>query len=321
MTRTSCASRPRAVDRSQDALNTHPEYVLHVGDPRAWSELPSCLGRPFTLPPARHVADVYGALAALARQERVTLRAVVLDADSFGRAELEFFRVLARVFPRVAVFVHGGPRSATWLSEALSLGARDLRESDALAAFQQAANRNTPSAIGIDTDGRTHDMATEQPGLDEPASTAGPDLRSYSSADAVPSDDLVTPATADAAPIRVPWRDYTGTPLRTPPAQPQPVNEHTSPLPGERASPVDEQVGGPPDDDRTAPLSVGQPERRNQPEEYEPLLTEEELRALLEDEFPEETDLIRDPGAARDEGPSGLTSATSWRSARGHSRD
>ena len=95
---------------------------------------------------------------------------------------------------------------------------------------------------------------------------------------------VVTPEAEDLpeGPVRVPWLKYQDAPVRSGPKRQAVSEEEVEPVNEEEVERViEEEV------QRASTDELRTPERSPAPasEEYEPLLTEEELRALLGDDF------------------------------------
>ena len=224
--------------------------------------------------------DVYRGLARLTRlaqdsEARSSLRAVFVQVDDLGPADMEFFSVTSRVLPRTPVLVYCSDRLHLHTEKALECGATDHASPEIIARL---AARDTES-----TDDRTAVLEALTPSPAARPGEAGVDLEPQAT-DVVPrcvampevvrdapqpqSQALVgldEPGDDTTAPTRVPWLKYENRPVRQAPQRiaPQPTAavEPTADRQPEDASP------------------------RKRPDATEPLLTEEELRALLGDDI------------------------------------
>ena len=215
--------------------------------------------------------DVYRGLARLASlakdgEGRSSLRAVLVQVDDLGPPEMEFFSITSRVLPRTPVLVYGSDRLQSRVEKALEYGATDraspeiiarLAARDADTTDEDTANREAPAPT-----------ITAQPG------EAGIDLESDAVQEPAAGLEIVRddpppqtdePEIETTAATRVPWLDYENRPVRQAPRR-------TAPQP---TSAVESK-----EDDQPEEASA-----RKRPSATEPLLTEEELRALIGDDI------------------------------------
>jgi len=196
------------------------------------------------------IGDVYRALARIGRDHDRAVRAVVVCTDELTPAELEFFELLRRLRRDVALGVYGTGRSR--LDRCVALGAQEVHS--------DAALRELIGFVDRPDEGACHSGRATQAPLAfeiEPARTTPPPVIVDEGDEDEIEDSLET---ADPAPgaIRVPWLNYEGGPNRAaPPRSPQSAE---SDRPAQASS-------------HTARVP------------YEPLLTDEELRALIGDDF------------------------------------
>jgi len=202
------------------------------------------------------VRDVYHALASLLRDE-IARCAVFVNVDHLEPEEFEFFSIVARRKELPPVYVFGAGDAADAMRRAVQLGAAGHATVELIrtglvhqASSEQASALENSARNAADREplvGGTATITSEPeaepaPPLDEPVDRGE---------DAAPDD--ADEDTGDGAPeLRVPWRDYEDHPERQAPTR------------------------RPPDDlpDRAEPGEQGDTH-------HEPLLTQEELRALI----------------------------------------
>lgn len=223
--------------------------------------------------PVQTVSDVYHALLYLIRGGVTAYPAAIVCVDEMEQAELEFFTLLSQQHHCPPVYVYGHERSLSKLGRAIELGATG--EANHEVVQQLVRLDTTPEVRHVWKDRERPTVATE------PESSGTREVATWESEDVEPilADDAIDVATSEPAPsdgdaeiahagedddtetpVRVPWRSYDDTGRRSPPRRSPPP--HTSP-----------HVG-------TADAN------RSRPEPYEPgpLLSEEELRALIGDD-------------------------------------
>lgn len=200
--------------------------------------------------------DVYHALASLLT-DGIDRCAVFVNVDHLEPEEFEFFSIVARRKEMPPVYVFGAGDAADAMRRAVQLGAAGQATAELIhtVLVQQASGGEAPapgnSARNVaDRDpivGEAEAVATEPIG--EPA----PPLDEFLDRGEDPAPDDAADDTGEGAPeLRVPWRDYEDHPARQAPT---------------RRSPND------------AP-DRAQPEEQDDTH-HEPLLTQEELRALI----------------------------------------
>lgn len=230
---------------------------------------------------ALHVEDCgdpYRGLARLCRDDREAPRAVVVCVDGFGKPEMEFFSIISRTRPRTYVYVYGDERAASLIATAIELGAAGKATDDVI--YNLAATATQPSTESP-TAAPPRTVTPEEPIVEASMSAAAPKdslsspSRAGDFATAVSSEPLIAvpAAPAESSPeltdkpgygeraeeaasessVRVPWRRYKGGPVRKGPQ--------------ERKSPSDDE-----DTILHAKPRVSS---------HEPLLTDEELQALI----------------------------------------
>lgn len=271
-----------------------------------------------------HCPHVYLGLATILRNRNPSsgsahaapVVGVVVHVDDLTAGEFEFFELVERNRRDVPVFVYG-PRSADKVVQALHSGARGLATREALAALRSRhPERNDavkppdrPSTViatdikpVISIDPAQGDAATRlEPPRELSQEVAHPENQVPQSS---VSPSKATPAAAaPSAPVsledadenseeppsvvRVPWLRYNGGPERTAPGQRvKPAAANETP-----------RTEDPPVELFSSPCSMS--------DVYEPLLTEQELAALLGDEVSDITAAERDMLAGDGEKPGG----------------
>lgn len=215
------------------------------------------------------LGDVYAALARLGRADRTAVRAVFVCIDVIGAPELEFFAVVRRVARQVKVYVYGDDRCARRLAKAVERGAagcvtdeliQDLAEINA--APEQTTVPSPPPVTAVAHESASWGGQVVVPPCPE-EEVDGSSISPGHAAGECPEIDEEEPSLADesAAPegVRVPWLRYADRPTRGAPRVDDPA---AGPVPAESSRAVT------PDMFRS-----------------EPLLTEEELQALLGDDI------------------------------------
>ena len=217
------------------------------------------------------LTDIYRGLARLAclamdGEAPSSLRAVLVQVDDLGPPEMEFFSITSRVLPRTPVLVYGSDRLQSRVEKALECGATDRASPETIARLaageadstdEDPANRKA-AAPTLAAQPVEEGVELESDAVQEPA--AFPQVVRD---DPPPPEDQ--PENETTAATRVPWLDYENKPVRQAPRR-------TAPQP---TSPVE-----PKEDDQPKEASA-----RKRPSATEPLLTEEELRALIGDDI------------------------------------
>lgn len=217
-------------------------------------------------------SDVYRGLARLMRlaqdgQARAALRAVFVQIDDLGPPEMEFFSLTSRVLPRIPVLVYGSDRHQSLVQKTLDCGATDRVSPEVIARltaydaestddFTEVPEAPAPVAQPVEAGA---DLEPPAPVMFPKTETMPEDVRN----DSPPPVDQ--PEDETATTTRVPWLKYENRPARQAPRRvaPQPT------------SPVEPKEDHLPDE-------VREPKG---PNAIEPLLTEQELRALLGDDI------------------------------------
>lgn len=256
-----------------------------------------------------HYRDVYRALAAIGSNEPAL---VIVDVGWLPSVGFEFFEIMARSHPDVALLVTAPTEGDARVRDALARGARSRVSVDAISdclprpvEMKPAPLVGERSAAPIDeipsdtfaSAGNVFDAELDErlnaalDAVDEPAAEVPEGIRTGVEADAEPApalaadeeSDEVNDADAHAGDnddddgpadsrTRVPWLRYDDRPKRTPP-QRTPPQRTTPPAAATPEPAAPPRVESP----RLAPERV-EPAR---PRRDEPLLTEEELAALL----------------------------------------
>ena len=206
--------------------------------------------------PVETCYDVYRGLAKACKDSGSSFRALILCMDVLGSFELEFFTVIARARPHLPVYIYGETAEGTRKARALESGA----VSDVTDEVLDCLADQSPAVQRIDT--TLDDRLVREADAAEPRASA---LADSAQAEACGSalDEQVEPAVEEHdSPVQLPWLSRAGGPVRR--------------GPGERA-PVEDAAA--PDETRDENTSIRGP--------HEPLLTDEELRALMGDDLPE----------------------------------
>jgi hypothetical protein len=205
--------------------------------------------------------DVYRGLARLGRGGTDAPKAVLVCADDLGSPELEFFSITSRLGCGAVVYVYGDGRSEARVARAIELGATGRADEQVIRTLGSAAPLPEPSA-SRDT-GETVQVESTATGAERPETpteTGSPvESTVQTPAEVLPEPQKVEECEREVreSPVRVPWLRYGSTPERTPPQR------HRS------------------RSDQPAPVESS----KRRPSVHEPLLTEEELQALIGDDI------------------------------------
>jgi len=231
----------------------------------------------------RHCPDVFRALARIGRDPLI--RGVIVDLSAVNPSHMEFFSLVGRVQPDLAVYVASGLDTARQrVGEAIDLGATgELTDSAAatLMASCRANDRNHAGNIVTNTAGArcaarpASPVEKQSPVQQVDVSLIASDERAASPVITNPPVDPEGESPVPQEPgdrqttetARVPWLRYTDAPGRK--------------KPGAARQPP---VRRPPEVEQSDPVVVHPPH-----EEHEPLLTDEELAALLGDDGPDDS--------------------------------
>lgn len=190
--------------------------------------------------------DVYRALARTCKSPDGTLRALIVSLDALGTSELEFFSVVARARPNLPVYIYGETATAARRAGALASGASGEATDDVIdrLAGQRPIELGTPRQDVQPPEVVAESRMTAEES-DDPMSDADESARH--------DDDDFGRA------VQVPWLSRKDGPVRR---QPQ------GPVRTEDSKCVDD----------------GEEKRAAIGDLHEPLLTEEELQALIGDD-------------------------------------
>ncbi len=175
---------------------------------------------------------------------------VVVELDAVAPSEMEFFSLLARWARGTEVYVYGSAASERRIAEAVERGARGRLTLDAFGEPVRAPQHPTPSAVTGPPVEAVSPVNPEVAVSEEPQPPLSPETEG--------DEDFTDEAeSAPTTGVRVPWLRYGEGPPRV-------------------APPV-----------RTAPYSQTEPHASaaRSLSDYEPLLTEEELAALMADDI------------------------------------
>ncbi len=221
---------------------------------------------------AQSCADVYRGLALVSSSRSPAISAIVVCVDGMTNAELEFFSIATRVASTIPILAYGAERYAHRVQAALEAGATSVATAEAIRALIPNDSATSQAGELTHEDRQPPDAAHQDP--DHAIPTVEQD--DSESSELPPADDNENPR-----PIRVPWGQYDRAPARSAPTEPSP------PRNGPTAAP-------------------STPTKRKSPLRG-PLLTSEELQALIGDDIsaiaPDEVD-ASEPGTALDEGKS-----------------
>lgn len=257
--------------------------------------------------------DVYLALARSLKGQP-SCAAMVVAVDELAASHFEFFVLMARMRRDLSVFVFG--RNPERIVKALESGARGLVSPDTLVSVASSMRRRTelpvrtpvaPDSPVVAPQEISRPVASVPSVAPEPAAAptlegglrdeifrlAEPQTRA---AEAQPdAEDLSSlnqpvqepPKSGDDQPglsARVPWLRYTGGPVRHAPGAPaRPARERIAPT----AQPKPERAESIEPKSANGQTHVDDVQSLLQKREYEPLLTEQELAALLGDDLDE----------------------------------
>ncbi len=200
--------------------------------------------------------DVYRALARICKAPERTHRAAIVCLDALVSAELEFFSVIARARPCVSVYVYGDASGSSRESRAIELGATGILTDDVI------------HNLGISDEPPHTDVSVEQPSpsTDESTSPRRDERTTVGRMETVhgedSDDDPSEPPRDDhlSGSVQVPWVNRAEGPVRR-----RTPNQSETEEVSEPAKSPEERL-----------MSEGL---------HEPLLTDEELRALVGDDI------------------------------------
>jgi len=189
--------------------------------------------------------DVYRGLARLGIAERGKYLAAVVCVDSLGPLEMQFFSVASRLCRDLPIYAYGNEHSDSKIKQAVGLGAAGPFNDQSIHSLVKNADEIRRKLI------RSSDESCAAPAKSDAESETWTEPGQRASQSSSQGHD------GEEATVRVPWQRYGVGPVRTPPGQ------QDAPLP--EAAAADKPV-------------------TPKPASYEPLLTPEELQALLGDD-------------------------------------
>lgn len=253
--------------------------------------------------------DVYVGLAR-ALHNLPGLCGVIVDTDNLSISEFEFFAILSRTRRELALLVHGS-RHPDRVVRALESGARGLATREALVALAGAMNRrSSPSTLPVAAPASAEAAPSSARQAPDVVPATAPQIPAIVTPVRAPiephppaqqpvqeqaevsledtpsgepsSDSSEGDSAAAASEARVPWLRYTGGPVRQAPGEAaRPVRERVRPAAAPAVESAPASTPKPPDEF----ISPTVLKAACSPREYEPLLTEQELAALLGDDL------------------------------------
>ncbi|MFQ5462660.1 MAG: hypothetical protein ACE5E5_08545 [Phycisphaerae bacterium] len=246
-------------------LYVRSPHQRHAGEPNPASMLDA-------LPlPHDDCENIYRALARLCRPDGATIETVVVALDALQPEEFEFFTLARRFRPDVRILVHAHDDARHLIRMATDRGAAGELTEDILPtlrkcsespdASQPAQPQDAPHTTTTTTEPTRNARPDADPGGPEGVLTQEPDLDLDPPTVGKADSTQDVPEQEYSAPVRVPWSRRQDAPQRIRP------NADSSTHPAEEASEAEPE---PPAADSEA--------------SSEPLLTQEELAALISDE-------------------------------------
>jgi hypothetical protein len=216
--------------------------------------------------------DVYRGLSRLCLSGPDDLRAVIVCVDGLVAADFEFFAIASRMYRGVPVYVYGRQRSTSQIARAIEVGAAEQVTEDIIAGLAARVFRPTPQPAIQEPGPRPGTPAVSAP---PPVPTEPPEAPRRDSdiverstgivregpleeSDHQASGGVEPDDAADATPVPVPWLRHHERPVRRGPGRREPTAAEQSA--SEAATPT-----------RRLPTA--------------PLLTDEELQALMGDDI------------------------------------
>ena len=190
--------------------------------------------------------DVYRGLAQICSDRSPDPQAVLVCVDDLVASELEFFSILARLRRDLPVYVYGQDRSKSRMARAMEFGATAEATESLLRALAASPAPKPEPALEPELEPDARDETGEHDETVTRDETVALEGEARYDRDAKPTE---------AAPVRVPWLRYAA-------------------APGRKAPPRDTGSVQPTDHDGPSDTTAGF---------CQPLLTEEELQALLGD--------------------------------------
>lgn len=244
-----------------------------------------------------HCPDVYRGLARLCRRGGDFV-ATIVEVDGLGPSEFDFFPLAAKAKRGTPIYVLArGTHARSSLGKAIASGASGELTPEVIGLLRKVPDVGvvrpswpstpTPSEIAAHSDG------SRRAGPESKiAPEREPDIDEGSLDPSENDDEHEAPAESEPSrPIRVPWMKQNDRPRRIAPTQPRTTRPPLSD--GKAAVPP-----APPTSPFAAPSTAGRNESLDR-ENDEPLLTEEELRALLGDDISAIAPAERGPGAQK----------------------
>lgn len=260
---------PGAWRLMSDTMSSSRQYeVLHirparVSDSREASPSTAMDALLESLPLGIEISpDVYDGLARLCTPAPTGPQAVVVSMDCVGPPEMKLFTLLSSARRGLPVFVYGDEFQEAKIARAIESGATGRATEDVLRSLSPAA---APASLEFDEavtgSGPMESSAgwTTVPKADADTGSTDEGLEDEKADPPVCEEEKITPEVKSSS-VRVPWLRYADAPARTAPPRQQP---------------------SPDEDEGTRQLEPDAPESSASA----PLLTDEELRALLEDDI------------------------------------
>jgi hypothetical protein len=199
--------------------------------------------------------NVYEALAMLAEPDGPKPRVVVVSIEGLSRAEMEFFELVPRACGGLPVYVYGSGENDLRDAEAIAYGATDWADPKQI----ESLACEVPPIHDSTADDPAPASAPLEEGADQTAVSWPRETRHEPSEDEHHDerDDELVDEADEASAVRVPWLRYPDRPARAAPSR----------------TPPQESPPDPPRMERAAPPA------------HTPLLTDEELQALIGDDI------------------------------------
>lgn len=241
---------------ANSTLNLHRE-VLHVrsGPPHQVEAVDGYLAAASL--DADVCGDVYRALARLCRNASNAPRAVIVCVDGLGPPELEFFSLLSRARPDLPVYVYGDQRSESRIAKAIGLGAQGRATEEVIRSISTREPAPPAPAPGDQVEALPRPTTSDTAPLATPSIDESPIQHQGATVQDDYGDDDEVDGGAIEGSVRVPWLRYGDKPARTAPKPPTPTAHD-------------------------APSAEQEP---SVSEAHQPLLTDEELQALIGDDI------------------------------------
>ena len=289
-----------------------------------------------TLPFAvQNCGDVYRGLARLCREKegQEAWQAIFVCVDGLGSAEMEFFSIVSRTRRDLDVYVYGGDRSASQVARAIERGASGeateevVRKLAAMPVTESRVGSAPPEVPRGESAANSEAPTVQHPGTGESAREPSPHPAASDVAASIAQVEPSVSASAEpgATTSDQQHADIAGIPSTATPAEPpETTSDETS------AAQADETEAREEADDKASAATVrvpwlrygdgpartppkrseSSPNRSESPRrsaskaspQHEPLLTDEELQALLGDDIAAITPEDGDTGGPRKHG-------------------